>query len=327
MIERDRNIPATRSKLAVCSVHVALLTYKRPKLVANLLDNLKIIDIPEFAAVSILVVDNDEAQSAKSVVEKYVPDFGNLRYVAEPRRGIPVARNRAIDEAVAQNADLLCFIDDDEYPDKNWLASLLNCWKSERSHLVGGPVFVAPASQRLNIWQRFVHSGLSKRASRKMRMTARAASAGRRYTIVTNNWLCDIGWLKQSKVRFDERLLYSGGSDTEFFRQAKAASCQYKWCPKAIVYEIILPERLSLRYQFHRAASQSMNHFNIKRKGSGPLAIAITLFTAGLRALSGATLMVFPVFGIASPIIGVRSIGWSFGRVKALLGRRSNLYE
>nr|MCU0790756.1 hypothetical protein [Nitratireductor sp.] len=165
------------------------------------------------------------------------------------------------------------------------------------------------------------------RQARKSRQTAAAAARGGKYTIVTNNWLCDMAWLNASGLRFDERLLVTGGSDTAFFREAKKAGCITRWCPDAVVYETIERERLSASYQFWRGASQSMNHFRMKTpRLTAPLVLG-TIASAAVKTVSGALLLVFPVFGKASLVIGLRSVGWAVGRMQAMFGRNSRLYD
>ncbi|MCK7512732.1 MAG: glycosyltransferase family 2 protein [Desulfobacterales bacterium] len=39
----------------------------------------------------------------------------NIRYILEPTQGIPLARNAGI-AAVPDDAEFICFIDDDEWP-------------------------------------------------------------------------------------------------------------------------------------------------------------------------------------------------------------------
>ena len=309
------------------TVLVAALTYKRPEMLETLLAGFRRITAPPSANLIFLVVDNDEACSARTSVEAASRTGIDLRYVTEPRRGIPAARNRAIDEALAIGAECLCFIDDDEYPDMHWIECLLSCREKTGAQLLGGPVEVAPATADATLWQRWINASLAARAVRRNRMTARAAATGRRYTIVTNNWLCDMAWLREAGIRFDERLLVSGGSDTAFFRSARAAGCRTDWCPRAIVHETMTPDRLTMSYQFHRAASQSMHHFAMKQRKNDLRRVVSTLAVAFLRALLGVLLLFIPVFGKASPVMAVRSMGWSFGRLKALSGGRSRLYE
>ncbi len=225
------------------------------------------------------------------------------------------------------DADALCFIDDDEYPDGRWLCRLVECWQTTGAHLVGGPVEVTDPPADANGFQRFINASLAGRMRRKNRITAERAMRGKRYAIVTNNWLCDLAWQRQSNVRFDETMLVTGGSDTAFYRAARAAGAVPEWCPGALVYETMTLDRLSLIYQFVRGAAQSNVNFQIKRATmSGGLAAAqIPLFAA--RFVIAIFLLVVPVYGVASLIIAVRSMGWSVGRVMALIGAQSKLYK
>lgn len=67
----------------------------------------------------ILVVDNCPSDDATKQV---VAQFAGVRYVLEERKGLDIARNRALQEA--QNA-IVAFTDDDAVPEPNWLPMLL----------------------------------------------------------------------------------------------------------------------------------------------------------------------------------------------------------
>ena len=86
-------------------------------------------------------------------------------------------------------------------------------------------------------------------------------------------------------------------------------------------------DRLSMSYQFWRASSQSMNHLRMKKPRISPVVFVATVANACLRAVLGAALVIVPVFGMASPVMGVRSMGWALGRLQGLFGSRSKLYE
>lgn len=308
------------------SVVVAVLTHKRPDTLRTLLDTFAAIDLPAACDVTLLVIDNDATGSARSVVEAARPRLADVRYVVESRRGIPVARNRAVSEALGLGADALCFIDDDEYPHREWLTQLVDCWQRTRAHLVGGPVRVAPAAAGLTRWQRVVNHSLTAWTRRKNDKAGRVAAARRPFLVFTNNWLCDLDWLRRSGLRFDERLLISGGEDHLFSRVARMAGAVSAWCPKAVVFETIEPRRLSLRYQFQRAASQSITHFRMKSPRVTPGGAVLIAAAALGKTVVSLGLFVVPVLGWASPLTAVRGLGWSVGRLQALLGGESSLY-
>lgn len=307
-------------------VVVAVLTYGRAETLNRLLVEFARLVPPQATRVTLLVVDNNEKACGRAVYDTHASLLDDARYVHEKQRGIPVARNRAVSEAIEMGADALCFIDDDEFPDPHWLHHLVNCWRSSGACLVGGPVWVAPPEPAIGAWRGFLTRSLAARATRKYLATARAAAKGKRFTVVTNNWLCDLQWLVREGIRFDEQLLFSGGSDTVFHRAAKAAGCATAWCPEAVVYEIVPVERLTLGYQFHRAAAQSINHFRMKNQRLTARVSAIVVLNVAVRCMLGGLLLIAPVYGSASPVIAVRSFGWSYGRLMALRGVRSKLY-
>ncbi|WP_378944385.1 glycosyltransferase family 2 protein [Mesorhizobium sp. ANAO-SY3R2] len=305
---------------------IAVLTYRRPDTLAQLLRAVALLDPVQGAKATLLVIDNDAEQSARELVNSAGLTTIDVKYVVELSRGIPIARNRALNEAGVLGADFLCFIDDDEYPARDWLTKLMHTQHSTGAHLVGGPVRVAPAGNSVGWWKSCVNSSLACRALRKEAKTAKAALARKKYTIVTNNWLADLRWLANRNIRFDERHRYSGGSDTAFFRTCLRNGCIVAWSSEAIVYETILPERLSLAYQYRRGMAQSTNHFHMKTEGRKSGSMFMTVGVALMRAALGVVLLVLPVYGRASPVSAVRSIGWGMGRLNALRGGRSNLY-
>lgn len=162
---------------------------------------------------------------------------------------------------------------------------------------------------------------------RKNKKSELAPERNKRLTILTNNWLCDLKWQQRTGIEFDETMLVSGGSDTAFFRAAKSVGARVAWCPGARVFETIMPERLSLIYQFKRAAAQSITHFRMKYQTRSTRVVASTLVIAVVRLALGAALFLIPVYGPASPVIAVRSMDWAVGRVSALLGNESELYK
>lgn len=308
------------------NVVVAALTFQRSDALEELLEGLAALVIPEHCTVTFLIVDNDVDETARAIVEKWRFRIPGIAYAVEPRLGIPVARNHALDHARGQRADVLCFIDDDESPDRLWLIELVDCWRATGAELIGGPVRIAAPPPAVTSWQKFINTSLAARARAKEHDAARDARRGRCRTIVTNNFLCDLAFTARNNLRFDESLLVTGGSDTEFFRRAMATGCRAAWCPTAIVHERISGDRLSLRYQFHRGLNQSLTHFHLKHRQVTATLAVTTVVTAAVRAVLGLALLAVPIYGLRSLVTAVRSLGWAAGRLAALRGARSTLY-
>ena len=70
----------------------------------------------------VVVVDNDSQRSAEDTV-RLSQSSNELKiiYDCEPEQNIALARNRAIRNATG---NFVAFIDDDEFPEKDWLAQL-----------------------------------------------------------------------------------------------------------------------------------------------------------------------------------------------------------
>lgn len=98
-------------------ISVVICTYNRPDQLRACLQHLRRQQYPAF---EVIVVDNCPATGA---VRECVAALGDPRYsyVAEPRVGLSLARNRGVSAA---SGDIVAFLDDDEEPDVFWLAAL-----------------------------------------------------------------------------------------------------------------------------------------------------------------------------------------------------------
>ncbi|MBN9020942.1 MAG: hypothetical protein J0H08_02360 [Rhizobiales bacterium] len=196
------------------------------------------------------------------------------------------------------------------------------------AHLVGGPVRLAP-DQATGFLDRVVERGVRKRYERKEEKNARRHRDGSDggVTIITNNWLGDLAWMREVGLRFDIALRYSGGSDTALYHKAKSLGARTSWCPDAIVYETVPADRMSLGYQYRRARDQAATSFwrkDAADRRSAPLNVA----TAGGKVIAGSFLvLVAPLTAGRTLVDGVRLVGYGLGYGYAMAGRRSRHYE
>src|SRR5262245_54228213 len=102
---------------------VCIPTYRRPGMVETLLRQLQLQKTDGSFTYSVLVADNDDAQTARAVVERVRQDARvQISCCRAVEKGVAVARNAAVQNAVG---DLIAFIDDDELPVDDWLWNLL----------------------------------------------------------------------------------------------------------------------------------------------------------------------------------------------------------
>ncbi|WP_108248976.1 glycosyltransferase family 2 protein [Planctomonas deserti] len=219
-------------------VVVAVLTYRRPGDLAEVVPML----VAEAATIDVraevLVVDNDPAGGAADQVAAMASDA--LRYVHEPTPGIAAARNRAIRESAG--ADFLVFIDDDERPTDGWLRTLLACARDTGAAAVAGPV-ISTFSIEPDEWVR-----AGRFFDRRRLPTGTVVSL-----VATNNLIIDRRQLEAMGVTFDERFGLSGGSDTLFSRQVSQRGGTLVWCDEAVVHDVVPPQRLTRAWVLQRA--------------------------------------------------------------------------
>ncbi|WP_144876524.1 glycosyltransferase family 2 protein [Microbacterium sp. 1.5R] len=247
----DHGDQATSGDAEGVSLVVAIPTFKRPE---RLVQTLRLVGAQLAPLVadggvrtaSILVIDNDPAESARPFVEGEYAGVATT-YVAEATPGIPAVRNRALDESTA--IDLLSFIDDDEVPLEGWISSLLETWaQSGHPAAVMGRV-VSLFEPDADPW--VLESGLFRRPERPTGTEISVAATG--------NLLLDLNQVRRSGVRFDERIGLGGGSDTLFSMGLKKTGARLVWCNESVAEDTVEPERQTRPW----ALKRSFSHGNV----------------------------------------------------------------
>ena len=267
-------------------VAVCALTYKRPEGLARLLDGLdKLVFRDAAPRLRIVIVDNDPEGSAREVCERLAENVRwPLEYVAEPQRGIARARNTALDNR--RDADYVCFIDDDEVPEPRWLDELIRLQEECDADVVTGPV-LSRLPQNVPAW-----------IERGRFFERRRYATGERLThTYTGNALIRASAITP-RMRFDERLSFTGGEDRHFFQRLTQAGGKIVWADDAVVTEWVPDSRTNadwlIRRHYRVGCATSIIELDLRPKWRvGPLllaksavwlAIGVGLTAAGLVA-------------------------------------------
>ncbi|MFQ5495238.1 MAG: glycosyltransferase family 2 protein [Phycisphaerae bacterium] len=298
-------------KVAVC-----ILTYRRPAGLTRLLEGLAALtfegDPPD---VRCLVVDNDDAGSARAVCQQVSQGYRwRLDYHMEPRRGIPQARNAAITQT-AHDADYLAYIDDDEVPEPNWLDELLRVGRLHDADVVTGPVaphFTDPPPAWL-IKGRFLEK-------------PRPATGTLLDRAFTGNVLFRAALVRDGSLRFDERLALTGGEDGHFFRRVHRAGHRIVWADDAVAHEWTSGARLTARWILRRAyrIGTATTHIELDLRPV-PSAVVLVLTLGGYRILKG--LLLWPVCALFSHHLRVRYLRQVYYGAGLLAGLTGHRYE
>jgi succinoglycan biosynthesis protein ExoM len=253
-------------------ITVCVCTFRRPALLKRLLMELSAQEVRDLFTFSVVIADNDPSRSASEVVKEFAARSPiEMVYCAEPEQNIALARNKALGEA---KGDFIAFIDDDEFPVKDWLLTLLGACKAYGADGVLGPVKpyfeVEPPKWVKN---------------------------GRFFDRPSHDTGFFIDWTegRTGNVLFKSEILQgvaeafrpqfgSGGEDRDFFRRMIAKGKRFVWCDQAVAYEVVPPVRWRRSFMLRRAllrGKMSLNHekgfFDLTRSGVAVIAYAAAL--------------------------------------------------
>jgi succinoglycan biosynthesis protein ExoM len=230
---------------------ICVCTFKRPQLLRGTLEKLRRLATEAFFDYSIVVADNDRAESARATVAEVSRNSKiEIVYCVEPEQNISLARNKALQFA---KGDFVAWIDDDECPDKNWLLSLFKALQSSGADGVLGPV--KPVfEQTPPAWivkGRFFEKGRHADGDKLPWHLTSTANALVRRNILN-------GLVEPFRRQFG-----SGCEDVDFFKRQIERGRVFIWCTDAAVSEVIQPARWTQRYLFRRAwlRGQNNRHF------------------------------------------------------------------
>ena len=222
-------------------ISVCVCTFKRPKYLQRLLADLEGQETGGLFTCSVVVADNDHLQSAEAVVSERIATASiPIIYCVEEQQNIALARNRAIQCA---SGDYIAFIDDDEFPAKDWLLTLFMACNKHQADGVLGPVKPYFECEPPH-W--VIKGGFFERP------------------VHDTGFIIDWTEGRTGNLLFKSRILQgvgqafraeygSGGEDRDFFTRMIGAGHVFVWCNEAVAYEIVPPARWQRSFMLRRA--------------------------------------------------------------------------
>ena len=227
------------------NIAICVATFKRPELLKYCLSKIKLLELPKKNKITLIVVDNDINKSAKHIVELFYNEYPfPIYYFVEPERGIASARNRLVNEALIISSNLICFIDDDEFPKTNWLIKNFSALIQYDADVVAGPVIPITNEDQL--------SSIEYKSKFKTGHTPRHVAAG--------NVLFKSKLVNEQKLQFDLTYNFTGGEDFHFFDRSSLKSNKHVWVSDAIIFEHITADRKTKKYLFFRHFTGAINN-------------------------------------------------------------------
>lgn len=261
------------------TIAICIATYRRPVMLARLLDALRSCTTPANCLVELRIIDNDTAHSARTTCEHaalatHRPIITRL----QPLRSIAAARNTAIDLGPA---DLFIFIDDDEVPPKDWILNLVNALDTSGADAAVGSVLGrCPAGTPPWISRGQFFDKPTAPAGTPMHWRGGRTSN----TIIRGSWFHG-----PHHLRFDQNFGLSGAEDTQIFLQMARHNARLIGAPLAAVTEDVEPDRTNFRWLWNRHVRGGRNYHRLCALDTTPTRSELTL--AAARCLRCLTLL------------------------------------
>lgn len=290
-------------------VAVCVATYRRPEGLKQLIDALQGQEVHGRPALSLdlIVVDNDPGGSARDVVAQLARSGPwSITYLSEPRVGIPFARNAAVRCALAREAPLLAFVNDDDVPESRWIRTLVDALLLHRADVATGPLVVDDFDPAVPDWVR--RGGFFG--------SVRYATGTLRDRAFNNNVLVRAEVFARAGRLFDERFRLQG-EDTEFFLRATRSGCRIVWVDEAIVRTCIPESRARIGWLTRRAYRRGLAWRRIPLARTGHRRVALAGLVRGTLWLPWSWLG-----GRAAAVRALRLVATGVGYLAASVGAR-----
>lgn len=300
-------------------ISICICTYKRPVLLERLLHALH-LQRTNNLPVEIIVVDNDPARSAHTILHSWHEQAGiTLRAFHEPVPNIALARNLAIRHA---RGDWLLCIDDDETPEEDWLINMMHTQHTLDADVVFGPVLPRYA-EGTPAWLR--KGGFFER-----RRFPTGTPVGKQ-DARTSNVLIRRSILSDIPGPFDSAFGRTGAEDTVLFEQLIARQYNLVWCDEAAVSEEVPPDRANAGWLLRRSYRMGQTYMHsemVTRKGIRCLWRAAFLGARAVLQLGIACVITL----LSLPLSRITAMRWlritcaQCGKLSALAGHRYHAY-
>jgi succinoglycan biosynthesis protein ExoM len=221
-------------------ISVCICTYRRPVLLRYLLQELGAQETDGRFTYSMVVVDNDEAESARTLVSDFTASsVWPVKYYVQPQQSIALTRNVAVENSTG---DFVAFIDDDEFPTRQWLLILFRACSKYAADGVLGPVkphFDEPPPK----W--VIRGKFYDRPSYPTGLVIDGRK-GRTGNVLLKREIFAPGeqWFRPE---------FRTGEDQDFFRRMIAEGRVFVWCDEAVAFETVPPIRWKRSFMLRRA--------------------------------------------------------------------------
>lgn len=285
-------------------VIICIPTFRRRQSLQRLLAAIAALET--CADIAVLVADNDaETHAGFDLANALAPAFRfPLRAVIAPRRGIAHVRNTLIEEALKDDARFVAMIDDDEWPDTNWIDGFLHVAGQTGAGVLQGSILFSHSAQADII-----------RASGPADMLQGAGNLLIARTVLE----------AMPRPWFDPAFALGGGEDHDFFVRARQAGVTFAWADDARCFGEVPGSRATLSWRLARAYSVGNSDMRVLLKHRPVFwrRIAELAKIAAILASAPAALLLAAALGRARPL---EKLCRAMGKLMALCGAHHQEY-
>ena len=269
---------------------LGICTYRRPEELRKLLEALPHLE--GVNALEVVVADNDAGGQGMQVCQSLPDNYPfSVNAMSVTTSGISAVRNAVASKALSLQSQMIAFLDDDEWPEPQWLSELLRVQAQFDADLVGGPtrpVFPDHANPAL------INNPYFGADMQLPDGSACQLQAG-------GNFLVKASVLQRYAPQFfDEAFSHSGSEDLAFFARLAADGYTMRWAANAIVHEPVPESRLTPAWlkqrviNIHNSRVRVMQHLQptlpaslIRISKTCALAASVSLLSLGSLILPG----------------------------------------
>lgn len=253
----------------------AICTYNRAFIITECLRSIIAHDGGEFDF-EVLIVDNNSTDDTKMVVQPFIEENDNFRYVIEKEQGLSHARNRATNEA---NGAWIVYLDDDAILGENYFGELEKLLTNYDFDCFGGPFFP---------WYLYGKPPwfLDEWASSGIRRNDVGIIDGIGGWLTGGNFIIKKSILK-TQNGFETDLGMTGnkiGFGEEDYLQIQLSKNGYRigYSPNLYIYHAVLPHKFSLKWHLRASFMHGVSYQKNEEKTKLQLIVAILKSTIGL---------------------------------------------
>jgi len=297
-------------------IAITICTCERPIDLRRSLDSLTALQVED--QVSVVVVENGPNQEGRKVCETIAPTYRwPLKCVVEKRRGISFARNTAVDAALSDEPEFIVMIDDDEWVDRRWLQEILRVQRMCDADVVSGPVISVFADSPPKWIER---GGFF---DRPRMATGADTGATRTGNILFRSTL----FATQARPWFDPEFALTGGEDVFFLENLARDGRRMVWADEALVFETVMPSRMTERWLVQRAFRGGATYSQIRRRLAPFLRTNVSLIGKAVPQLAlGILLWIAACANTLHRVRAEMMIAKASGKIYAFLGGRFQEY-